>query len=123
MSEELPKESFNEDFCLYLEYHLGTSFEKSGIHVIKHFWCDGVAMPFIDSQLTKKSVNDTRKIETMAWIGWNGQSEYQMTIHFGKYSLRRYARGTSLLDCIPSSDSMDWVDIDIEKHTIELWLK
>jgi hypothetical protein len=28
---------------------------------------DGVLMPFIERQLSKKHVNDTRRIETQAW--------------------------------------------------------
>ena len=31
-------------------------------------WCDGVMPPFFDKQLTKKSVNDTQKIVTTAYI-------------------------------------------------------
>jgi hypothetical protein len=46
-----------------------------------------------------------------------------MTIRFGKYSLRRYAKGKSLIDCIPSEETMDWIDIDIDKKTIELRLR
>ena len=118
--KEIIKESFNEDFCTQLEYHLTKTFEKSEI---KGFWCDGVLMPSIESQLTKKSVNDTRQITTKAWLGYDGQGEYEMTIHFGQYSLRRYANGTSLTDCLPSEDSSDWVTLDIEKKTIELQLK
>ena len=113
-------ESFDEDFCGYLEYHLCRTFANhhSG------FWCDGVShLPLYESQLTKKSVNDTRKIETQAWLGLTGQDEYKMIIRFGKYSLRRYARGTSLIDCIPSEETMDWIDIDIGDKIIEIWLK
>ncbi len=58
-----------------------------------------------------------------AWIGKTGQDEYQMTIQFGKYSLRRYAKGTNLIDCIPSEESMGWIDIDIENKKIQVRLK
>jgi hypothetical protein len=119
-------ESFNEDFCDYLEYHLCETFKNSvrEKEKLRGFWCDGVSQqPFIDSQITKKSVNDTRKIETIAWIGKTGQEKYNMTIRFGKYSLRRYAKGASLIDCIPSDETMDWIDIDIENKIIEIRLK
>jgi len=46
-----------------------------------------------------------------------------MTIHFGKYALRRYAKGTELIDCIPGAESMDWIDIDVESKNIDLRLK
>ncbi len=116
--------SFNEDFCQYLEYHLGSTLEKSGREDLRGFWCDGVLhTPIPDSQLTKKSVNDKRKIVTMAWIGKDGQGEYEMIILFGKYSLRRYAKGSCMIDCIPSNESMNWIDIDIANRKIEIRLK
>lgn len=75
--------------------------------------------PSNDPQLTKQHVNDTRKIETWAYIGKDGQAIYHMTKKFGKYSLRRYAKGKNLIDCIPGEESMDWIDIDINKKTFE----
>ncbi len=76
-----------------------------------------------DPQLTQKHVRDTQKIETWAYIGKDGQDKYQMTVRFGKDSLRRYAEGKSLIECIPGAERMDWIDIEIDKKTIELRLK
>jgi hypothetical protein len=121
--ENISQESFNEDFCLYLEYHLGNTFAQSEDRAIRGLWCDGVMMPLISSQLSKKSVNDTRRIVTKAWIGYDGQGEYELTIKFGKYSLRRYAKGTSLKDCVPGDETMGWINIDVEKRRIEIQLK
>jgi hypothetical protein len=120
---EIIKESFNTDFCVQLEYHLTRTFGNLEDKKLKGFWCDGVMMPLIESQLTKKSVNDTRKIITKAWLGYDGQSEFEMAINFGQYSLRRYAKGSDLTDCLPSEHSMDWITLDIEGKTIELQLK
>ena len=116
------RESFNEDFCLFLEYHLSGTFANSEQNNIKWLWCDGVMMPF-ENQLSKKYVNDNRKIITKAWIGHDGNNQYEMTIKFGRYSLRRYARGTSLESCVPSEEAMDWINIDVINKTIELMLK
>jgi len=117
-------ESFNEDFCTHLERHLCDTFIKSKQRDLNSFWCDGISWdPIPDSQLLKKSVNDTRKIVTTSWIGIDGQDEYEMTIKFGKYSLRRYASGANLIGCIPDSSSMDWITIDTNNKTIELRLK
>jgi len=116
--------SFNENFCTHLEYHLGQTFENSDRQDLNGFWCDGISWdPIPDNQLTKKSVNDTRQIVTKAWIGKDGQDEYEMTIRFGQYALRLYAKGTEMMDCIPSSDSMDWIDIEPENKRIEIRLK
>ena len=112
------------DFCEHLEYHLGAMVKNSHQEGIGGLWCDGVyPRDPDDPQLTKKHVNDTRKIETWAYIGKDRQDIYQMTIRFGKYSLRRYAKGKSLIDCIPSEETMDWIDIDMNKKTIELRLR
>ncbi|MEH6765710.1 MAG: DUF4157 domain-containing protein [Aequorivita antarctica] len=115
---------FNEKFCTHLKYHLGSTFENSDRQDFNGFWCDGISWdPIPDKQLTKKSVNDTRQIVTKAWIGKDGQDEYEMTIRFGQYALRRYAKGTEMIDCIPSSDSMNWIDIEPENKRIEIRLK
>ena len=117
-------DSFNEDFCTYLEKHLCDTFKNSKQEDLKSFWCDGISWdPIPDSHLSKKNVNDTRKIVTTSWIGIDGQDEYEMIIKFGKYSLRRYASGTNLIDCIPDSANMDWIIIDTNNKTIDLRLK
>lgn len=112
-------ESFDEDFCVYLEYYLGVTFQKSEDERIKKLWCDGVAIPS-SNQLEKKFIYDNRKLITKAWIGVDGQSEYEMTIKFGKYSLQRFAQGKSLKDCVPGNQSANWIQIDIERNTIEI---
>ena len=118
------EQSFNKEFCGHLEYHLCSTFKKSGKEELKGFWCDGVSWsPLPDNQLTKKYVNDNRKVVTKAWIGKNGQDEYEMTILFGNHSLGRYAKGTSMIDCIPSDESMDWLEIDTIKRIITIRLR
>jgi hypothetical protein len=115
---------FNEEFCISLECQLGAAFENSNDEKFKGFWCDGVSwQPSPLWQLTNKNVNDTRKINTTAWLRKDGQDEYNTTIHFGKYSLRRYANGTSIIDCIPSADTMDWIEIDVKKKLLSLYFK
>ncbi len=115
--------SFNDQFCIFLAYHLGKAFELSGREDLRGFWCDGVsAHPFVENQLSKKSVNDKRKILTEAGIGKTGQDKYEMTILFGKYSLRRYAKGSSLADCVPVAETMEWIDINTINRTISIQL-
>lgn len=118
------EQSFNKEFCSHLEYLLSATFEKLEREDLIGFWCDGVSsIPESEKQLSKKSVIDTRKIITKAWISKDGQSEYEMTIHFGKHSLRQYAKEAPLTDCLPNDDTMDWIDIDITNKTIEIRLK
>lgn len=115
---------FNRDFCELLEYHLGKTFANSERMEYRRLWCDGVShLPGTDGQLERKWVNDKRRITTKAWIGENGQGEYEMTIHFGKYALRRYAKGRSLEDCLPDADSMDWIELDMENRRVDVYLR
>lgn len=124
MSEENIKTPFNKEFCTRLEYRICHELEKSTDPELKGFWCDGVLWkPLVENQLSQKHVNDKRKIVTKAWIGKTGQTEYKATIHFGKYSLRRYAKGNDLTECIPSDESTEWIEIDTEYKTLDIKLK
>jgi len=86
-------------------------------------WMDGVLMPFVERQLSKKHVNDTRRIETQAWALTNkGDVRFDLLIYFGRYSLRRYAKGSALDDCLPPINDTEAIKIDFEKDLIELKL-
>lgn len=110
---------FNEDFCSQLEYHLGRTFKKSTRSDIMGFWCDGV----LCEPINEAELNYTHKVETKAWIGKDGQDEYRMIIRFGKKSITLFAKGEDLVDSIPSEESMDRIDINTGKRTIEIRLK
>ena len=114
---------FNEEFCTRLEYRICHELEKSTDPELKGFWCDGVSWFPTENQLTKKHVNDKRKIETKAWIGKTGQTEYKATIHFGQKALSKYAKGLDLTETIPELESdSEWIEIDIQNKTIEIKL-
>lgn len=93
-------------------------------HILaKACWMDGVLMPFVERQLGKKHVNDTRRIETHAWALTNkGDIKFDLVIYFRKYSLRRYARGSALDDCFPPVNDASSVKFDFERERIELQL-
>ena len=71
-------------------------------------------------------MNDTRQISGVGVVFLGNQNGsdilYDMTIKFGKYSLRRYAKGTSLVDCIPDPSAPDRIWIDVENRKIVLKL-
>ena len=69
------RESFGKEFCEYLEYHLSRTLRSSVDMEIRKFWCDGIVIPD-PRQLTKKNVNSERQIQTKAWIGTDGQTEF-----------------------------------------------
>lgn len=117
------QESFNEKLCSYLENYLGEAFGEAEQQEVKGLWCDGVLMPVFDNQLTKKSVNDTRKIITTAFIGYSDTHNFTLVIRFGKYALRRYAKGVELIDCLAVEHKMNRIKVDVDNRTIELQLK
>ncbi|WP_422083764.1 hypothetical protein [Ulvibacterium sp.] len=120
-AEENIKTPFNEEFCNQLEYRICHEFEKSNDPKLKGFWCDGVSWSTSENQLTKKYVNDKRKIETKAWIGKTGQTEFKAIVHFGKKALSKYAKGMDLTECIPNSESQaEWIEIDLKNKIVEI---
>ncbi len=122
-SKENIETPFNEEFCTQLEYRIYHELEKTKDPELKGFWCDGISWLPTGLHLTKKYVNDKRKIETKAWIGKIGQTEFKAIIHFGKKALSKYAKGKDLTECIPDLESQaEWIEIDIENKTIEIRL-
>ncbi|MGF7041604.1 hypothetical protein [Mucilaginibacter lappiensis] len=116
------KDSFTEDFCSHLEYHLTRTFGNSSDRELKWLWCDGIRLPLVEEQLIAKSIIETRQIVTEAWLGVDGQGIYEMTIKFGPRSLEKCIQGLTLNDCLPSEESLDWITLDLEKKEIELQL-
>lgn len=118
----------DRDFCTHLEYELSKALRNSQNEELYRFWCDGILIdepsPFHTyDDISKKKINDARKALGTVFMGENGQGKYELILHFGKLSLRRYAKGTRLEDCVPSSESDDWFIIDIENKKIEIQLK
>lgn len=117
------KQSFNQDFCYELEYHLTRTFQNSHDPEINKLWCDGVLMPSEDKQLQRENVYQTRKIETEAWIVTTTDEKYQIIIKLGKLSIKKCEEGLQLSDCLPDEDSLNSFSINKEKKSVELQLK
>jgi len=112
----------NNDFCDFLERQLSKAFANSSIDSIKHFWCDGILLPTFENQYSKKFVNDNRKVVMTAFVGSSGQDQYELTLNFGSKSLSKYQRGLDLVECVPSPEEENWVDINIEQKKIIIQL-
>ena len=104
----------NEEFCSYLEYHLCKTFKNSANKSIQKLWCDGISHEPIKKE--------ARKLTTTAWIGYDGQDEYEMVINFGDKFFEKYKIGLNLKECFLSETSMEWIKLDKDKKSIELWL-
>ena len=118
-----------KDFCDFLEYQLTTPLEKLEDINLPHCWCDGVLMPYNEKDYSTKTVNNTRKIITQAWIDEGmvkgkarTQCLYKLTIHFGRKSLKRYMNGKEFTDCIPGADDEGWLMFDFDNKEIEIQL-
>jgi hypothetical protein len=112
----------DRDLCEYLEYEITKSFEYSDNEQIKGFWCDGVLINQPDSNYSQKFVNDNRQAILKAFIGKDGQTEYELTLKFGNKALSRYARNLDIKECLPNPDKQNWFDIDTKRNKIEIQL-
>jgi len=113
--------SFNKEFCEILEYHLSKTLRNSSNQKLKFLWCDGIKLPFDENQI-HVNIIDSKQIVTNAYIGLNGQDNYEMIINFGACALDKYIHGSTLVDCLPNEESTDWLHIDLNQKTIRLQL-
>ena len=111
----------NKDFCELLEYKITNAFENSADAELKAYWCDGILLPTFDFQYSSKYVNDNRQVTFSAFIGVDGQDEYNVSLLFGKKSLSKYARGLDISDCIP--DFIESESFKIDKLKKRVWIQ
>jgi hypothetical protein len=116
-------ESFNTEFCDALTIYLSNVIRKSDHELARSCWVDGIMPPLVESKLTKKSVNDSRRLEARMWLlTGDGDKLFTLVLYFGKYSLRRYAKDRTLVDCIPGLEKDNSILVDFENETVELQL-
>lgn len=112
----------DQEFCEFLEYEICKAIEHSDNDEIKGFWCDGILLNQPDSSYSQKFVNDNRQVLLKAFIGKDGQTEYQLTLKFGNKALSRYARNLDIKECVLNADKQNWFDIDTKRNKIEIQL-
>lgn len=114
--------SFPDEFLSKLEHQLSAAFASGDDKDITLLWCDGV-LPPPDGPGIRSETAKKHSISTRAFIGKDGHGEYTLTLFFGKHSLRRYIKGSSVADCLPSLDDEGWIRIDPEGKTVDVYLK
>lgn len=112
---------FDQDFCVHLESAL--KFEGLQDENVKGFWCDGIShLPADMKALSRSKIEKDKEIKTKAWIGKDGQDEYEMTIRFGDKSIENYKNNRSLVACIPAGDCRNWIEMNPGQKKIRIWL-
>ena len=112
----------DQDFCEFLEYQICKAIEHSDNSQIKGFWCDGIVLNQPDSSYSQKSVNNNRQVILKAFIGKDGQTEYELVLKFGNKALSRFERNLDIKECVPSPDNQNWFTIDTKRKKIEIQL-
>jgi len=112
----------DQEFFEFLEYEICKAFEYSINEETKGFWCDGVLLSEPDMYYSQKFVNDNREIKLKAFIGTDGQSEYELTLKFGNKALSRFARKLDIKECVPDPEKPNFFNLDTEHNKIEIKL-
>lgn len=112
----------DQDFCEALEYTITVAFRHYDSEATKGFWCDGIVLSEPEAQYLPKWINDNRQAHMKAFIGLDGQMEYDLLLKFGPQSLSRYARSLDITACIPKDGDAGWLNIDVAERRIEVQL-
>ena len=110
----------DQDFCDFLEYEICKAFKRSEDKAVKGFWCDGIAFSQPDSCYSQKFVSDNREIKLKAFIGTDGQTEYELTLKLGNRALSQFAKNLDIKTCLPKPDKQNWFNIDLKRNKIEI---
>jgi hypothetical protein len=113
----------DQSFCISLEYCICEAFESYDVSGFKGFWCDGVLLSKPMEYYSKKYVNDKKVITIKAFIGQDGQTEYEVFLKLGNTALSRFARDLDISACMPSAFNDSNFIIDTKKREIEIQLE
>jgi hypothetical protein len=114
----------DQDFCEFLEYRITKALKETANEDVRGFWCDGVLLPTNErGHLALQHVKHHRKIVFKAFIGKDGQSEYELVVKIGNDALNRYTHNEDLKVCVPDIEDLSWFEIDTEKRRVWIQLK
>ncbi|MCF8254139.1 MAG: hypothetical protein K9H61_11865 [Bacteroidia bacterium] len=102
----------DRDFCDFLEFEICKAFENSANEQIKGFWCDGVLLKKDENDYSQKLVINKRQVQLKAFIGKDGQTEYELTLRFGEKALSQFVKKLSIKNCFPNASAPNWFEID-----------
>ena len=111
----------NQDFCEFLEYQICKAFEISENDQIKGFWCDGILLNQPETSYSQKFVTENKHALMKAFIGTDGQTEYELILKFGNKALSKIERNLDIKSCA-NPEKQNWFYIDTKQKTIEIRL-
>ena len=111
----------DENFFSVLEYEICKMLKNSDQKHINTLWCDGV-LPSDPMVYSKKYVNDYQTISLKAFMGTDGQTEYELLLKFGPMALSKFARDLSIQECIPKPDEPEGHSIDVKNKKMYIQL-
>lgn len=71
-------------FCELLEYKITAALQNSPDDSVKSYWCDGVLLPALECEYSRKQVNNSGQIILTAFIGTDGQTNMRCNCCLGK---------------------------------------
>jgi hypothetical protein len=111
----------DQDFYSHLEYKLTKAFPLIDNDLTISFWCDGI-LPVSEEEISSIGNEGKNELKTTAFIGKDGQENYEITILFGPKALNNYSRGRDLKDCIPDILNDNWIDVNVIDKRISVRL-
>ena len=112
----------DNEFCSTLEYAIRRVLSATENDTTKGFWCDGVMTSGHDEYYSADSVKGSKCLILTAFVGQDGQTAYELMLHFGPIALRNYIDGLSLEECIPSPLGPHSFSIDPDSKRIAIHL-
>lgn len=110
-------------FCEFLEYQICEFFKRFYNEQTRGFWCDGVVTPDADYLYTKKSIEDSRSMYFIAFVGKDGQQKYDVTLMLGNKALSLLIRGLDIKQCFSIIENPKFCKIDTILMKIEIRLE
>jgi len=108
----------NQEFCDFLEYQITKALKHLDKEDIKGFWCDGVLL----GNCSQKIIKEDRCMMLKAFIGRDGQTEYDLKLKFGNKALALIERNLDITACLPAPTEPNWFSIDTKRNKVEVQL-
>lgn len=112
-----------KEFCDYLEYEVCKYLKCSNDKIANKFWCDGVMPSMSSLYYSKEYVKTQKEIILKAFVGIDGQTEYDLILKLGIVALDKYLLDENIEACFYDYSQIGVFNINVERKRIEIQLK